>query len=283
MGIVDNAGALVVEYKYDAWGKLLGATGTLADTLGKRSPFRYRGYVFDEETGLYYLKSRYYSPIKMRFINADEFINLKKGILLHNLYAYCVNAPIISNDKNGHLWRIVTILATAVVAIVKAARVLVPMIGAEVQLVVNRQKAKSALENIEQERKDYLMYSYGGAANAMFEGVFGKYEWFYNQVNHNAPMDYKRAARRPWWALGCDTFYFHGRMITFEEYGNINYGYVGKALGIPDWIIFAGGGFAAVTGGGDVSSRVDYFFDSEEDHDSVAWGIEIYNQAWNDE
>ena len=72
-------------------------------------------------------------------------------------------------------------------------------------------------------------------------------------------------------------------MITFEEYGNINYGYVGKALGIPDWIIFAGGGFAAVTGGGDVSSRVDYFFDSEEDHDSVAWGIEIYNQAWNDE
>ena len=62
VGILDSGGALVVEYKYDAWGKLLTTAGTLADTLGKRNPFRYRGYVFDEETGLYYLRSRYYNP-----------------------------------------------------------------------------------------------------------------------------------------------------------------------------------------------------------------------------
>ena len=283
VGILDNAGTLVVEYKYDAWGKPLNTTGTLADTLGKRNPFRYRGYVYDEETELYYLRSRYYDSIQKRFINADEFISLKKGILLHNLYAYCVNTPVISDDKNGHLWKVITALATAVNVIVKAAKVVVPMIGAEIQLIVNRYKAKKALEDIEQERKDFMMYSYGGAANAMFEGYFGKYEWFYSQVNHNAPMDYKQSGRRPWWALGCDTFYFRGRMITFEGYGNINYGYVGKALGISDWVLFAGGGYAAITGGGDVSSRFDYFFDSEEDHDNIAWGIEIYNQTWDDE
>ena len=59
VGIVDNAGALVVEYKYDAWGRKLSVTGSLSGTLGRRNPFRYRGYVWDEETGLYYLDSRY--------------------------------------------------------------------------------------------------------------------------------------------------------------------------------------------------------------------------------
>ena len=44
------SGAKVVEYTYDAWGKPLTKTGTLASTLGTVQPFRYRGYVYDEET-----------------------------------------------------------------------------------------------------------------------------------------------------------------------------------------------------------------------------------------
>ncbi len=72
IGIVDHSGKLVIEYKYDAWGRLLSTTGTLSDTLGKRNPFRYRGYVFDEETKLYYLCSRYYNAEWERFVNADD-------------------------------------------------------------------------------------------------------------------------------------------------------------------------------------------------------------------
>ena len=49
----------------------LWCTGELAETLGKVQPFRYRGYVFDEETGLYYLRSRYYNAERCRFLNAD--------------------------------------------------------------------------------------------------------------------------------------------------------------------------------------------------------------------
>ena len=67
VGILDSLRILVVECKYDAWGRLLSITGTLADTLSKRNPFRYRGYVYDEETGLYYLQSRYYCPLKCRY------------------------------------------------------------------------------------------------------------------------------------------------------------------------------------------------------------------------
>ena len=84
----------MVEYKYDAWGKPLSTTGTLADTLGKRNPFRYRGYVFDEETGLYNLKSRYYNPAVMRFLNSDVAISMDYALIYLNTYAYCIQGVI---------------------------------------------------------------------------------------------------------------------------------------------------------------------------------------------
>ena len=100
VGILDNTGNLVVEYKYDAWGKPLSTTGSLADTLGIRNPFRYRGYVFDEESGLYYLGNRYYLPVRGRFMNADMMI-ARKNLLLHNVFAYAKNMPIIRLDASG--------------------------------------------------------------------------------------------------------------------------------------------------------------------------------------
>ena len=63
IGLIDSNGTEVVKYVYDAWGKILSTTGSLASSLGTIQPFRYRGYVFDQETGLYYLRSRYYNPL----------------------------------------------------------------------------------------------------------------------------------------------------------------------------------------------------------------------------
>ena len=48
-GILDNTGALAVEYRYDAWENLSSTTEMLADTLGKRNFFRYCGYVYEED------------------------------------------------------------------------------------------------------------------------------------------------------------------------------------------------------------------------------------------
>ena len=48
-GLLDGSGNVVVEYKYDAWGFLLSRTGSMAADLGKQNPFRYRGYIYDEE------------------------------------------------------------------------------------------------------------------------------------------------------------------------------------------------------------------------------------------
>jgi len=94
VGLLDATGAKVVEYHYDAWGRKLYTTGTLAETLGKLNPFRYRGYVYDEETGFYYLRSRYYNPRWGRFVNADS-------VCSGNSYIYGFSSPVTLVDADG--------------------------------------------------------------------------------------------------------------------------------------------------------------------------------------
>ena len=66
--IEDVNGNVLATYEYDAWGKLISSSGSLADI----NPLRYRGYYYDTETELYYLSNRYYDPKVSRFINADS-------------------------------------------------------------------------------------------------------------------------------------------------------------------------------------------------------------------
>ena len=101
IGLIDSANTEVVRYTYDAWGKPLSVTGSLANTIGYYNPFRYRGYVYDVETGLYYLRSRYYNPRWGRFVNADANIGHSQGIISHNIMAYCCNRPINNFDPDG--------------------------------------------------------------------------------------------------------------------------------------------------------------------------------------
>ena len=102
-----HLGALVVEYKYDAWGKLLSTTGSLADTLGVRNPFRYRGYVFDEESKLYYNLMRYYSSDLGRVISPDLYFTPSESIDTladKNYFAYTDNNPIMRTNEEGLFW-----------------------------------------------------------------------------------------------------------------------------------------------------------------------------------
>ena len=107
----------MVQYRYDAWGKLL-ATSTLTTaytTLANLNPLRYRGYVYDTETGLYYLRSRYYNPEWGRFINADTLLGNIGGLLCHNIFTYCCNSPVSSVDNTGKsFWWIIPVLVCAI-------------------------------------------------------------------------------------------------------------------------------------------------------------------------
>ena len=92
---------MVVEYGYDALGAPVYAEGSMAATLGRDNPFRYKGYVWDEETGLYYLRSRYYDPSWGRFVNADTLFGKQGQLLDHNLFSYCRQNPAMGSDPNG--------------------------------------------------------------------------------------------------------------------------------------------------------------------------------------
>ena len=97
MGMVDTSGNSVASYTYDPYGKVLTATGTLAE----KNPLRYRGYYYDSESGLYYLKSRYYDPATRRFVNADSYSSTGQGLLGCNMFAYCNNNPVLYHDTDG--------------------------------------------------------------------------------------------------------------------------------------------------------------------------------------
>ena len=103
MALYDNDLNIVAEYTYDSWGKLLSVTGSLAETVGKANPFRYRGYYYDSETELYYLNSRYYDPETGRFINLDNQLSSNDPTGL-NTFAYCGNNPINRADPTGEAW-----------------------------------------------------------------------------------------------------------------------------------------------------------------------------------
>lgn len=112
VALIDANGTQVVEYGYDAWGYPISKTGSLAATIGTLNPFRYRGYVYDEETGLYYLRSRYYNPSWKRFINADKIQVSARSLFQQTLFIYCLNNPLIFMDSTGCFANLIDSLKT---------------------------------------------------------------------------------------------------------------------------------------------------------------------------
>ena len=124
IALMNASGAVVARYLYDAWGTCVvvnndGAEIADANHIGNLNPFRYRGYYYDVETKLYYLKTRYYDPEVGRFMTIDgiEYLD-PETINGLNLYAYCGNNPVMRVDENGNAWWHWLLGAVAVVALV---------------------------------------------------------------------------------------------------------------------------------------------------------------------
>ena len=105
IGLLDARGVEIASYTYDAWGNITEQTYV----EGNEIPYNlnhilYRGYYRDEETGFYYLQSRYYDAEIGRFINADSVMMIGtdgKDIYKDNLYVYCNSNPINRVDYTG--------------------------------------------------------------------------------------------------------------------------------------------------------------------------------------
>ena len=123
--IVNDEGAVLVQYKYDAWGSCYSynyASGMteIESYIAYNNPFRYRGYYYDGETGFYYLNSRYYDPEIGRFLNGDAYVSTGQGLTGYNMYVYCGNNPAFRVDPSGTFFGAI-VAVFAVVALVASA------------------------------------------------------------------------------------------------------------------------------------------------------------------
>ena len=87
------SGTEVASYVYDAWGNIKDTKGE--PTIREINPIRYRSYVYDTETSLYYLQSRYYDPFTGRFLNADAYYDTCNSVLSANMFACLLIVKVI--------------------------------------------------------------------------------------------------------------------------------------------------------------------------------------------
>ena len=119
VAVYNASGTKLISYTYDAWGNFTTTySNGGASTSAIYNPFRYRGYYYDTELGLYYLNSRYYDSNTGRFINADVHINANRDILGFNMFAYCGNNPVMGYDPTGEInWSLIGKIALTTVVV----------------------------------------------------------------------------------------------------------------------------------------------------------------------
>ncbi|MEJ8302896.1 RHS repeat-associated core domain-containing protein [Saccharibacillus sacchari] len=95
-GLVKADGTTLNSYTYDIWGN------PLTSNVQVENPFGYSGEFWDEDTGLQYLRSRWYDPSIGRFIQEDTFEGYVNRPSSLNLYTYVENNPLKYTDPSGH-------------------------------------------------------------------------------------------------------------------------------------------------------------------------------------
>ena len=106
IAIVDRDAHTVARYSYDAWGVCTVTQDTSDCGIAAVNPYRYRGYYYDTEIGMYYLQSRYYDPNVGKFVNVDDpsVLLFQRGISFDtNLFVYCNNSPETYSDPTGYV------------------------------------------------------------------------------------------------------------------------------------------------------------------------------------
>jgi RHS repeat-associated protein len=88
--LTDSTGAVTDTYDYDAFGNSIDSTGTIANV------YRYQGEALDAETGLYYLRARYYDPVAGRFLTVDPLVDQGE-----RPYVYAGADPVNRHDPTG--------------------------------------------------------------------------------------------------------------------------------------------------------------------------------------
>ena len=113
--IIDSTGKTIVKYEYSVWGELIEEKEIENKKIVEDNPYKYKSYYYDKESGLYYLKSRYYSASLHRFISLDQTEYMEIGSITGlNLYAYCGNDPVNMADPDGNSAVLIGLIIVAI-------------------------------------------------------------------------------------------------------------------------------------------------------------------------
>lgn len=251
VAILDENGNTVVSYGYDAWGAPLWCTGELAETLGKVQPFRYRGYVFDEETGLYYLKSRYFNSAICRFISSDVFFEKINSANSQNIYTYCHNEPVVKYDKNGNA------SDSCITLFVEGS--------ADVKIDIT-ERLNQTMEEGYNEISKYCME----------HGLAETIVYFVENVKTGGKWDLKNRAN--WNLRKGETYIYNDIPLRWDEPGNISFGYIGSAIFGTD-VLQLGAGMYQIMSGTSYWGYVSSYGDDPLDSMCIQYGYLLKNQV----
>ena len=281
IALIDEDGNTVVNYTYDSWGKILSITGSLKDTVGQQNPFRYRGYYYDKETGMYYLKNRYYDPELRRFICFDKFFSTGNGSIEKNMFSYCLNNPTTYYDPAGDLPCGCVYNGTAG----DFARlehglppgnckhsVNKPSNGGMPKYIDITRKLDRTMENNAMELRKYRKKN----------GFLASISYFIQSVKTGGKWDLKNQYN--WKFNNNSTYIYNGDSVRQDDIGNIHYGYVGRELFGAITLVLGGGLYQIKTDFPDIQWNHFYAaFDDPQDQLMVLYGTVLWdrdNRDW---
>ena len=272
VALYSSTGAVTALYEYDAYGNVTvkstnGQLNTSETHIANLNPLRYRGYVYDNETGFYYLQSRYYDPSTCRFINADGYTRTGQGILGNNMFAYCNNNPVLYLDSAGYR----PVVGDNVQNESAAERKLscgymkgdtTPVV--DLTEALNEEMTKNAEDfrsciNAIQDGPQKTIVVMGIFAMASIDG--GKYDLKLQDE----------------WKFDENAKYTYGKYnLRYDDVGNIHYGYVGSVYFSEDFLCFAAGVNQFFKDG--LSYGIENNFDDPRDQIMVRIGCTLYEE-----
>ena len=229
----DRDGATFATYSYEVYGapKTQGTStcatdkipADLAQGIATAQILRYAGYTYDETSGLSYCSQRYYDPLTQAFISLDpaQADGQRSG------YLYCAGDPVNNVDNSGLY-----------------AHAFVPSKGEQTSYFTKVLKVNAGTAYT---RRIIL------AGHHLYFG------WFAYMVRERGPWDFKRTVSKKSSRAHPKPCKFKGKNISMEDFGNINYGYTGAAMGMPLPILYAASFAVALKtskGKGEKSDRI---------------------------
>ena len=266
----DTAGAAFCAYRYDAWGLPQGAgslstgvwtqatglvSGTLASEIATRQILRYAAYAWDAENGFYYCSARYYDPATRQWTTGDP----AKADGEQSAYQYCGGEPVGGVDASGRY----------------AANIHFPpyRTGADNSGAVDQ---TNYFRNVC--RLDAGVAWIHGIGSTVRSALSGpavgetlRNLWFGDMVWEHHKWDFKWASS----PVAREKYYipFKGKRISPNDFGNLHFGYTGRACGFPEWWLVRAADLVNSLVGGKSAE------DQARADRMTRWGYDLY-QAW---